>query len=135
MQDTILYLLLKIIPIGLIIANIDSSVLDAVLASSLIKYEGHVSNGSNRRARTYKHTNKWTLPNALAPCFAADNRLSAIYSRTSLMWTPEGRTKSVHISKVSIDYIRKTQQALRKVSTRLGCPHRWGVHSARFYCT
>ena len=31
-------------------------------------------------------------------------------------------------------YIRKTQRALRKVPTRDGCPHRWGVHRARFHC-
>ena len=57
------------------------------------------------------------------------------------MWTPKGRTKSVHNSEVSTvvkltmwtgywtlvkldkqDYIGKTKQAGRKKSTAVGCP-------------
>ena len=57
-----------------------------------------------------------------------------IYSRTSLMWTAEGRTKSVHNGEVSTlvklgvatdhttAYIGKTKRAGRKVSTVVGCP-------------
>ncbi len=47
------------------------------------------------------------------------------------MWTPEGRTKSVHSSEVStivkptgvkLIHTRKIEQALRKVSIIVGCP-------------
>ena len=66
------------------------------------------------------------------------NWLAFKYSRTSVMWTPKGRTKGVHNSEVSTlvklgvatghiadhkqDYIGKTKRAGRKVSTVVGCP-------------
>ena len=64
------------------------------------------------------------------------------YSRTSLMQTPKGRkkvstlggTKNIVVSCNRTDSWN-TQQALRKVSTRVGCLHRWDVHRARFHCT
>ena len=70
-----------------------------------------------------------------------------LYSRTSLMWTPDSRTKSIHNSGVStvvkqlvstpakLDCIRKTERALGKVFIMVGCSHRWGVHKVGFYCT
>ncbi len=76
------------------------------------------------------------------------------------MWTPKGRTKSVHNSKVStlvklgvamghrlhtmVPFLsshkglsctyKENKPAGQKVSTKVGCPQRWGVHRARFYC-
>ena len=52
------------------------------------------------------------------------------YSRTSLMWTPKGRAKSLHNSEVST----VTKRVGKKVSTVPGCPQKWGVHRAGFYC-
>ncbi len=73
------------------------------------------------------------------------HRIKEEYSRTSVMWTPEGRPKSVHNSKVSTlvklsvamatVYIIENKRAGQKLSTVVGCPQRWGVHRARFYCS
>ncbi len=68
------------------------------------------------------------------------------------MWTPKGRAKSVHNSEVSTlvklgvatlvklgvamgHRYKENKQAGQKVSTEVGCPQRWGVHRAGFYCT
>ena len=66
--------------------------------------------------------------------FGSLKRPKGKYSRTSLMWTPEGRPKSVHNSEVStvlrlMKYIGKTERAGGKVSTVVGCPQLWGVHN------
>ena len=51
--------------------------------------------------------------------------MGANYSRTSVIWTPAGRTKSVHNSEVST-----------LVKLGVAMDHRWwGVHRVGFYCT
>ncbi len=84
------------------------------------------------------------------------------YSRTSVMWTPKGRTKSVHNSEVSTlvklgvatghrlqefisDFssaphiingrpLRTYHVQVEKLSTGLGCPQQKGVHKEGLYC-
>ncbi len=54
-----------------------------------------------------------------------------------------GRKTTVHISEVStvhtsetyiIGLYKENKRAGQKVPTWVGCPHRWGVHKAGFYC-
>ena len=82
------------------------------------------------------------VPHLVYNCTSSNKCLSytsSLHDHGNLdaMQTPKCRTKSVHISEVSTVVKRtwKTQWALIKVSTRAGCPHKWGVHRARFHCT